>query len=273
MSAGSLPREAPLTLFHYVGQMTTGFVSLLGDLALFTIQTIGWLCARLPRGQVLWPICYDVGVNSVPVVLVTGMFIGMVLAIQSYDTLRIMHFESQLGSVVNASLIKELGPVLAATMLAGRVGCAIAAEVGTMKVTEQIDALRALGANPIAHLVAPRFLACFLLIPALTVVADAIGIFGGWLVSTQLLGVNNHFYWLYSENFVTAYDFLMGVFKSMFFGAAISIVACHRGFHCGGGAEGVGKAATQAFVYAFVTILAMDFVLGLLFLRLYYVLF
>jgi phospholipid/cholesterol/gamma-HCH transport system permease protein len=273
MSTGVLPAESSPTIFHHVGRLAVALFASVGDLTLFSLQTFGWILAKLPRGHVFWPICYEVGVCSVPVVLVTGMFIGMVLAVQSYDTLRIMHFESQLGSVVNASLIKELGPVLAATMLAGRVGCAIAAEVGTMKVTEQVDALRALGADPIAYLVVPRVLACFLLIPALTVLADAIGILGGWLVSTQMLGVNNHYYWLYSENFVTAYDFLMGIVKSMFFGAFIALVACHRGFQCGSGAEGVGRAATQAFVAAFVIILATDFLLGLLFLRLYYVLF
>ena len=201
--------------------------------------------------------------------LITGLFIGMVLAIQSYDTLRIMHFESQIGSVINATLVKELGPVLAATMLAGRIGSAIAAEIGTMKVTEQIDALRALGADPIAHLVVPRFLACFCLIPMLTLLADGIGMFGGWVVSTQALGVSSYFYWFHSENFLTAYDVVSGTLKSVFFGSAIALIACHRGFHCSSGAEGVGRAATQAFVYSFIAILALDFLLGILLIHIY----
>jgi phospholipid/cholesterol/gamma-HCH transport system permease protein len=160
--------------------------------------------------------------------------------------------------------VKELGPVLAATMLAGRVGSALAAEVGTMKVTEQIEALRALGADPHAYLVAPRFLACFLLIPVLTILADAMGMLGGWYVSTQILGVSSYHYWYYSDQFITAYDFLTGVAKSMFFGAAIALVSCHRGFHAGSGAEGVGHAATQAFVVSFIAILLLDFLLGII---------
>ena len=118
----------------------------------------------------------------------------MVLAVQTYDTLSQLHFQSHIGSVVNGSLVKELGPVLAAVMLAGRVGSAIAAEIGTMKVTEQIDALRALGADPVAYLVVPRFLACFLMIPALTVLAEGVGIFGGWFVSTQVFGISSHLF-------------------------------------------------------------------------------
>ena len=187
----------------------------------------------------------------------------MVLAVQSYETLSQLHFQSQIGSVINGTLVKELGPVLAAVMLAGRVGSSIAAEIGTMKVSEQIDALKALGADPIAYLVTPRFLACFLMIPALTMVAEGVGIFGGWFVSTQIYGVSSHLFWTFSDRFVSAFDVITGVFKSMSFGAAIAIIACHRGFRCGLGAEGVGRAATQAFVASFIAILAIDFVLAL----------
>ena len=169
-----------------------------------------------------------------------------------------------LGAVINVSLVKELGPVLAATMLAGRVGSAMAAELGTMRVTEQIDAIRALGANPVGQLVVPRFLACFLLIPVLTIVADTVGIVGGWLFSTQALDVNSHFYWAHSRAFVTAFDVATGLIKSVFFGGAIALVACYHGFHCRAGAKGVGRAATVSFVVSFVAILALDFFLGLL---------
>ncbi len=188
----------------------------------------------------------------------------MVLAVQTYDTLHQMHFQNQIGSVINGTLVKELGPVLAAIMLAGRVGSAIAAQIGTMKVSEQIDALKALGADPIAFLVVPRFLACILMIPALTMLAEGVGIFGGWFVSTQIYGVSSHFFWNYSDRFVTAFDVLMGVFKSMSFGAAIAVIACHRGFRCRSGAEGVGRAATESFVTSFIAILALDFSLALL---------
>jgi phospholipid/cholesterol/gamma-HCH transport system permease protein len=154
-------------------------------------------------------------------------------------------------------------------MLAGRVGCAMAAEIGTMRVTEQIDALKALGADPISYLVVPRFLACFSLIPLLTLVADGVGMFGGWVVSVHLLGVSDHFFWMYSQQFITAFDVVAGVMKSVFFGGAISIIACHRGFHCGSGAEGVGRAATNSFVCSFIAILALDLVLVILLNNLY----
>lgn len=259
MSA-SLLKSDP-TPIHALGRVVSELIIAVGDLTWFLIQTLAKLMGRLPHSRVLWPVMYEVGVRSVPVISITGLFIGMVLAVQSYDTLRAYRLESRIGSVINVSLVKELGPVLAATMLAGRVGCAMAAEIGTMRVTEQIDALKALGADPISYLVVPRFLACFLLIPVLTLVADGVGMFGGWVISVQLLGVSDHFFWLYSQQFITAFDVVSGVMKSMFFGAAISIIACHRGFHCGAGAEGVGRAATNSFVCSFISILALDLVL------------
>ncbi|HET6424540.1 MAG TPA: ABC transporter permease [Planctomycetaceae bacterium] len=267
-----LPKQPAPTLIHGVGRIAIEGVIAVGDLTGFVAKLISQL-PRMPRGKVLWPIMHDVGVQSLPVILVTGLFIGMVLAVQTFDTLRLMHVESRLGSVVNVSLVKELGPVLAATMLAGRIGSRIAAEIGTMRVTEQIDALQALGADPIGYLVVPRFLACFLLIPVLTILADGIGMLGGWAVSVYALGVSDHYYWLYSDSFVTAFDCSSGVAKSLTFGAAIAVVACHRGFHCGAGAEGVGRAATEAFVYSFIAILVLDFILGVAFLQLYRILY
>lgn len=263
------PRD---TIVHAIGRLTIEFVSLQGALALFGLRMLSWLFTRLPRGRVLWPILYEIGLQSLPVILITGGFIGMVLAVQAYDQFAMMNMETQLGAVINVTLVKELGPVLAAVMLAGRVGSAMAAELGTMRVTEQIDALSALGANPIHYLVVPRFLACFLLIPMLTLFADGIGIITGWLFSTHVLGINSFHYWYHSRQFVMPWDVMSGVFKSVFFGAAIAIVACHRGFHSSAGAEGVGKAATEAFVYSFIAILALDFILGTFLLRLYYLL-
>lgn len=251
------------TPIHWIGKIVVDAVAALGDLISFAMTTAMWVFARFPRGRVLWPILYEVSVRSVPVVCVTGLFIGMVLAVQCYDILNQMHFQSQIGSVINGTLVKELGPVLAAVMLAGRVGSSIAAQIGTMKVSEQIDALRALGADPIAYLVVPRFLACFLMIPALTMIAEGVGIFGGWFVSTQVYGVSSHYFWSFSDRFVTAFDVVTGVLKSMSFGAAIALIACQRGFRCGAGAEGVGRAATEAFVASFIAILALDFVLAL----------
>lgn len=265
----SVSTNSDATPIHALGRWTLDAVVAIGDLACFTLQMIRWMFVRLPRSQMLWPTLYEVGVLSAPVVLVTGLFLGMVLAVQSYETLRIMHFESRIGSVINASLIKELGPVLAATMLAGRIGSAIAAEIGTMQVTEQVDALKALGAEPVAYLVIPRFIACFCLIPMLTLLADGIGMLGGWAVSTQVLGVSSYYYWLYSESFLTAYDVVSGTLKSVFFGSAIALIACHRGFHCTAGAEGVGRAATEAFVYSFIAILVLDFILGIILIHIY----
>jgi phospholipid/cholesterol/gamma-HCH transport system permease protein len=249
---------------HAVGRGIVGQIVAVGDLTQFLLLTIRGLLLQRPRSRVFWPVMYEVGVRSMPVISVTGLFIGMVLAVQSYDTLRAYRLESRIGSVINVSLVKELGPVLAATMLAGRVGCAMAAEIGTMRVTEQIDALKALGADPVSYLVVPRFLACFWLIPLLTLIADGVGMLGGWVVSVQLLGVSDHFFWMYSQQFITAFDVVAGVSKSMFFGAAIALIACHRGFHCGSGAEGVGKAATDSFVSSFISILVLDLVLVIL---------
>ena len=261
-------RDTPV---HAVGRAVVAAITTVGDIAVFSFRTWRWLLARRPRRSVLLPAMYQIGVESLPVVLITGLFIGMVLAVQTFDSFHLMHMETRLGSVINASLVRELGPVLAATMLAGRVGSAMAAELGTMRVTEQIEALRALGANPIQYLVVPRFLACFLLIPMLTALTDVLGMLGGWFFSTQILGVDSAHYWHHSVDYIGAYDILSGLCKSVFFGATIALIACHRGFHCGAGAEGVGRAATEAFVLSFVGILVIDFFLGVFIQRLYYV--
>jgi len=269
MSSGSITGER-LTFIHTIGLLTMTAVEAAGDLALFSLRMAHCLLRGLPKRSVMLPAMYQVGVLSLPVVMVTGAFIGMVLAVQSYDQFRLMHMENQLGAVINISLVKELGPVLAATMLAGRIGSAMAAELGTMRVTEQIDALQALGADPVNYLVVPRFLACFLLIPLLTAVTDVLGMIGGWFFSTQVLGINSFHYWHHAINYVTAYDVMSGLFKSVFFGASIALIACHRGFHCGAGAEGVGKAATESFVFSFVAILVLDFFLGIIISDVYY---
>ena len=245
-----------------LGSWVLAMILFLGDLALFSLQLLNWLTYRWPRRFVLLTNMYEIGARSLPVVMVTGGFIGMVLAVQTYDQLRAVRMEATLGTVINLTLVKELGPVLAAVMLAGRVGSAIAAEVGTMKITEQIDALRMLGAHPVQYLVVPRFLSCLLLIPCLTIFANASGAIGGWFFSTKVLGIEPVHYWRYSADLVTGFDMFSGLFKSIFFGAAIALVACHRGFHCDAGAEGVGKAATEAFVASFVAIMGLDFLLG-----------
>ena len=245
-------------------------ITLLGDMSLFTWQMLRWLVTRLPcRGTILINF-YQVGAQSLPVIALTGTFIGMVLAVQSYVQFHAIGLDSHLGAVINSTLVKELGPVLAATMLAGRVGGAMAAVLGTMRVTEQIDALTAMGSDPIHYLVVPRFLACILLIPALTVMADFMGIIGGYCYSVIILGIDHAAYLAHSRDGVALFDLFSGIFKSVFFGAIIAVVSCHQGFNCEPGAEGVGKAATTAFVYSFVFILAVDLFLTIVLNSVYY---
>lgn len=245
------------------GEMVVDALTTLGDMAIFAGRMLTWLFTARPRRGTLLPNFYHVGVLSLPVVALTGTFIGMVLAVQSYAQFHDIGLESRLGAVINMSLVRELGPVLAATMLAGRVGSAMAAVLGTMRVTEQIDALTSMGANPIHYLVVPRFLACILLIPALTIMADFMGIVGGYFYSVIMLGIDHYQYLNNSRQFVGGWDFFTGIFKSFFFGGTIAIVSCYRGFHCQAGAEGVGRAATAAFVFSFVLILAIDLILNI----------
>ena len=268
MAVASSPRAASdaasqMTPVHRLGEQVFDRVSDVGDVAVFSALTISWLFRRRSNWSVLVPNFYMIGVSSVPVVAITGTFIGMVLAVQAHSQFAMMGLATRLGSVINISLVKELGPVLAATMLAGRVGSSMSAELGTMRVTEQIDALTALGTNPIHYLVVPRFLACFLLIPLLTLMADFMGVIGGAVISTQVLMVDSFAYWQHSREFVDGIDIIAGVFKSLFFGAAIAMISCHRGFNSRAGAEGVGRAATEAFVYSFIAILFLDFIIGI----------
>ncbi len=245
------------------GAVVIDMVSTIGELTTFSLRTMAWLFTRPPKLRTLIPIFYKVGVLSLPVVALTGTFIGMVLAVQTYFQFRQLGMETRLGAVINMALVRELGPVLAATMLAGRVGSSMAAELGTMRVTEQIDALASMGSNPIQYLVVPRFLACLLMIPLLTIMADFMGIVGGYLYSVLILNIDMHHYWDNSEKFVGNWDLMSGVVKSFSFGAAIALVSCQRGFYCGAGADGVGQATIASFVYSFVLILMLDLLLNI----------
>jgi phospholipid/cholesterol/gamma-HCH transport system permease protein len=262
-SASGGPLWAVIDWIADLGGLVTDGIIGLGNISMFSLQTFGWMLSRMPRKETLLPSFYQIGVLSLPVIALTGTFIGMVLVVQSYVQFRNLHMEAKLGAVINMSLVRELGPVLAATMLAGRVGSAMAAELGTMRVTEQIDALVTMGANPIHYLVVPRFLGCLLLIPALTIMADFMGVAGAFFYAVNLLGIDAHHYLENSQHFVGNFDLFAGIFKSLFFGAAIALIACYRGFHCDPGAEGVGRAATTAFVYSFVMILLLDLLLGI----------
>ena len=253
----------PMRWFTDSGAIVIDCFTAVGDVSLFTLQTISWLLTRFPQKETLLPNFYQVGVRSLPVVALTGTFIGMVLAVQSYAQFAHLGLQTRLGGVINVSLVTELGPVLAGTMLAGRVGSAMAAELGTMRVTEQIDALTSMGANPIHYLVVPRLLACLCLIPALTVVANFMGVIGGAFYSIFILDIDAFYYWHNSRSIVGLYDLFSGIFKSLFFGFSIAILGCYRGFHCDPGAEGVGRAATAAFVHSFVVIIVLDLFLGI----------
>jgi len=210
-----------------------------------------------------------IGVMSVPVIMITGAFVGMTLAVQAYDQLAGMGLQEHLGVLINISVVKELGPVLAAVMLAGRIGGALTAELGTMKVTEQIDAVSSMGVDPIRYLVAPRFIACMLLTPLLIIYADLMGIVGGYFVSVIQLGINARAYWSFSASGVELWDVSIGVIKGFFFGTAIAAISCYKGFTCKEGARGVGQACTEAFVASFISILALDFGLAVIFKAIY----
>jgi phospholipid/cholesterol/gamma-HCH transport system permease protein len=226
-------------------------------------------CLNTGSYPLIWTQMNIIGVRSVPVVMITGAFVGMTLAVQAYDQLAGMGLEEHLGVLINISVVKELGPVLAAVMLAGRIGGALTAELGTMNVTEQIDAIRSMGTDPIRYLAAPRVLACLLLTPFLIIYADLMGILGGYVVSVIQLGINSRAYWNFSASGVELWDVSIGIIKGLFFGVAIAVISCYKGFTCKEGAHGVGQACTEAFVASFISILALDFALAVIFKSIY----
>ena len=260
--------DAPPGRWRRLRGMVAHALEDVGDVTLFSLQVFRGLLRRTGWDTLL-PICYSVGVRSIPVVSVTGLFIGMVLAVQAYGQFAQLGLATRLGSIINISIVRELGPVLAATMLAGRVGGAMAAELATMRITEQVDALACLGVHPVHYLGGPRFLACVLLIPLLTIVANFMGVLGGALICTQVYHVDAHFYWQNTQGYVGLWDLTTGLIKPTFFGAAIALVSCHYGLTSGAGAEGVGQAATRAFVASFMAILVLDFFLAMLLNELY----
>lgn len=253
------PDELPIS-----GPLATAALGL-GDWALFARRAVTGAIAKAFSARELLRVCAEVGAGSLPVVAVTGMFIGMVLAVQAYSQFHNVGLETSLGAFIHMSVVRELGPVLAAVMLAGRVGSAMAAELATMRVTEQIDALACLGVDPVKYLGSPRFLACLLMIPLLTVFADLTGLVGSTLICLHVFGIDSHHYWQHSRGFVGLWDVSVGLMKATIFGGALSLIACHRGFNSKPGAAGVGRAATEAFVLSFVAIIVIDFFLAMFF--------
>jgi phospholipid/cholesterol/gamma-HCH transport system permease protein len=205
---------------------------------------------------------FFVGTTSVPVLALTGGFIGMILAFEGYRQFLSIGQESRLGGVINLSVVKNIGPVLTAVMLAGRVGCSLTAELGSMKVTEQLDAMRAMGSDPIRVLVVPRFLACTIMIPFLMIVSIVCGVLGGWLITTRFYDADPNLYIRFSQEFVNWYDLMNGLIKTIFYGMGIGLISCWKGFSCRPGAEGVGEATTNSFVTSFITIIIMTLVLA-----------
>jgi phospholipid/cholesterol/gamma-HCH transport system permease protein len=236
----------------------------LGDWFLFSSRAVRAIYSRhLKRGELLQA-CFAIGYSSVVVVAITGTFIGMVLAVQTYSQFHTIGLDTSIGAVIHMSVVRELGPVLAAVMLAGRVGTAMAAQLGTMRVTEQIDALACLGVDPVKYLVGPRFVACLLMIPLLTVIANVMGVLGSSVICLQVFGIEPFHYWEHSARFVKRFDLFAGLAKSVIFGGVLSLICCHRGFNSRAGAEGVGRAATEGFVLSFVAIMFLDFVMAML---------
>ncbi len=228
-----------------------GITYLLGD----TLQAIF-------KSKVRWNATldqmYKIGVTSLPLVFLTALFTGVVLSLQSAYQLKLFAAQQFTSDLVALSMTRELGPVLTAMVIAGRVGAAIAAELGTMKVTEQIDAMRALAVSPVRYLVVPRFIAGFLMLFILTIYADMIGMLGGYLICVFKLGISSHQYIKRSIHVLMIKDIMTGLIKAFFFGGIISLIGCYFGFKAQNGAEGVGRATTVAVVVTLILIIASD---------------
>ncbi|MGA3144558.1 MAG: ABC transporter permease [Verrucomicrobiota bacterium] len=223
--------------------------------------------ASLLKGRASWRDLlyqiYFIGVQSQSVVLITGAFTGMVLAAQTYLQFHKFKMDTTTLAVVSVAMCSELGPVLTALMVAGRVGAAMAAEIGTMRVTEQIDALRALATDPVDYLVVPRLVAAHIVLPLLMVEVIVIGILGGYFVSVNLLDIEPTYLWANMLKYTHESDLIIGLIKAFIYGGVITLIGCYKGMTCRLGAEGVGQATTEAVVYASITILIANFFLTL----------
>ena len=244
------------------GKFLVYYIQDMGEMVFLTIRINRWMFRKPFDRKLILQQMEKIGVASIPVAITTALFTGMVLALQAGYTLetKIKGVSQFLGSVVSLSLVRELGPVLTAMVIAGRMGSAVAAEIGTMQVTEQIDALYTLAANPVKYLAVPRFLAFTLMLPLLTIFADLVGWFGGMFVSS-LKFTTSTVYIESTRSSLASGDILGGLIKAVFFGAIIAVVSCRQGFATTNGAEGVGKATTNAVVFSFMLILISDYFL------------
>jgi phospholipid/cholesterol/gamma-HCH transport system permease protein len=240
------------------------FIVYLGNISIMFADTIKYIVTNPPKRDVIYDQMYKIGVMSLPVVLLTGCATGMILAVQTYYQLHQLTIDTVVGIIVGLSMTNELGPVLTGLMVAGRVGAAMAAELGTMKVTEQVDALYTLATSPVKYLIVPRFVAAILLIPILTVCSIFVGIVGGYFIGVKLLGINATFFLKNMRDFTEVTDLANGIIKSVFFSLIIVMVGCYKGFTADGGAEGVGKATTESVVVSCICILIADFFLSII---------
>lgn len=231
----------------------------LGNIFLLLLQFLAWLFRPPSEIRGIVKQMEEVGIKSMPVVLVTATFTGMVLALQSWEGFQRFQATSFVGSVVALSITRELGPVFAGLIVSGRVGASMAAELGTMKVTEQIDALVTLATNPVKYLVVPRVVASTLVLPVLVIFADLVGILGGYFVSVYLLGANPYVYTDKTYQYLQFWDIYTGLVKAAVFGFLIALISCYNGFIAEGGAEGVGRATTRAVVASSITVLVSDY--------------
>ncbi len=232
-----------------------------GAIAIFALTAVTHLVRPPFYGRLFLKHLVEIGYFSLPVVALTAVFTGMVLALQSYTGFARFNAEGAVANVVVLSITRELGPVLAGLMVAGRIGAAFAAEIGTMRVTDQIDALTTLSTDPMKYLVAPRLLAGVIALPCLVVVADILGVMGGWLIGTTKLGFGSAGYLRATMDFLEVMDVVSGLVKAAVFGFVIALMGCWCGYTSKGGAQGVGAATTAAVVSSSILILALDYVL------------
>ena len=241
-----------------VGKQFIEFIRYAGGLSILMGQTLFWIpMPPFRRRQILEQMA-KIGVDSLPIVFLISMFTGMVLALQSAYQMQRFSAEMYIASLVAFSMTRELGPVLTALIVAGRVGASITAELGTMKVTEQIDAMETLATNPIKYLVVPRFLALVIMLPVLTIYSDLVGVLGGYIIGVWKLGISHSMYMKNTWQPLKYKDVFTGLVKSFFFGVIVCIVACYEGMTAEGGAEGVGRSTTSSVVVSFILIIASD---------------
>jgi phospholipid/cholesterol/gamma-HCH transport system permease protein len=247
--------------FHLIGSVSILFLQESGRITLLLWKAALLIFQRPFNLKDILRQMEEVGIKSMPVVLITGAFTGAVLALQSYTGFQRFNAETFVGTVVALSITRELGPVLTGLMVSGRVGSSMAAELGTMQVTEQIDALYTLAVNPIKYLIVPRLLAALIMMPVLVIFADLIGIAGGYFVSVKVLSSNPYTYMERTWNYLELNDIFSGLFKAGVFGIIIATISCYQGFFTRGGAEGVGRATTKAVVLSCLLILIFNYII------------